>query len=565
MSNPSWFRSLYWRIALGFVGLLATLLVVQGAVFLWMSGRMTDRFPIRSAAQYAEAIADDVTEQLAIDPLGLEAQLQERFGRGVRAFAVATTTGQVITGGLATPPPMLARAAMAGLPGGDRGGRRGGRGFDRGDRRFGGRGPGGRGLESPDAGTPPPSATDDDSAAVESSPGSSVLGETSQPAAPEPDTGPDNGPGLTRGPGPGAGPGGRLGGPPPELLPDFVFSPVYQADVLAAMVAVPAGPPSLTATLRGLGPVLAGVALVLLGLGTAAAALLIFRPAHRRLHALQEAAAALGEGQSGVRAPESGGDEVAALAKAFNDMAGRLEERTHALESADRVRRQLLADVSHELTTPLAAIRGYVETLQMPDVPLDTGTRERYLGIVGEETERLEHIVGDLLDLARIEGGGVSLKFEDVSIEALFQRVLHRHEQMLSDRGVTLEADIAPDAARIRADSHRLEQALQNLVSNAVRHTPAGGRILVRTFAEVGTIHIVVQDSGPGISEEHLPHIFDRFYKADVSRTNVLVGAGSGLGLSIVQAIVHRHGGTIAASNAPIGGAQFVITLPAPA
>jgi len=563
MSNPIWFRSLYWRIALGFVGLLATLLVVQGVVFLWMSGRMTDRFPIRSAAQYAEAIADDVTEQLAVDPLGLEAQLQDRFGRGVRAFAVATATGQLITGGLATPPPMLARAAVAGLPGGDRGGRRGGRGFDRGDRRFGGRGPGGgRGPESFDSGAPPPSAAgDDDSAVAGSSPGFSAPDATSQPAVPAPDAGP----GLTRGPGPGAGPGGRLGGPPPELLADFVFSPVYQGEVLTAMVAVPAGPPSLTATLRGLGPVLAGVALVLLGLGTAAAALLIFRPAHRRLHALQEAAAALGEGQTGVRAPESGGDEVAALAKAFNEMAGRLEERTHALKSADRVRRQLLADVSHELTTPLAAIRGYVETLQMPGVPPDTTTRERYLGIVGEETERLEHIVGDLLDLARIEGGGVSLKFEDVSIEALFQRVLHRHEQMLSDRGVTLDAEIAPDAAVVRADSHRLEQALQNLVSNAVRHTPAGGRILVQTFGEADTVHIVVQDSGPGIPEEHLPHIFDRFYKADVSRTNVLVGAGSGLGLSIVQAIVHRHGGTITAANAPTGGARFVISLPASA
>lgn len=556
MSDPVWFRSLYWRIALGFVGLLATLLVVQGAVFLWMSGRMTDRFPIRSAAQYAEAIAEDVADQLETDAAGLEARLRERYGRGIRAFAVAVPPAQVITGGLATPPPTLVRAALEELPGWDRGGRRGGRGgFDR-DRRFGGRGPGGRGPGVAGEPAPPAAATADDAD------GAATPGTGAQPdvgieegvadaAAPVIQAGP------ARGPGPAAF-GGRGGGP----AQDLVFAPVYRNDAVAAVVAVPSGPPSLTATLRGLGPVLAGVALVLLGLGTAAAALLIFRPAHRRMHALQRTATALGEGETGVRAPESGGDEVAAVARAFNDMAGRLEERTHLLESADRVRRQLLADVSHELTTPLAAIRGYVETLQMPDVPLDASTRERYLGIVAEETERLEHIVGDLLDLARIEGGGVALKIEPVSVGALFERVHHRHEQMLEDRGVSLETTIAADAAVVQGDVHRLEQALQNLVSNAVRHTPSGGRIAMRAERAPGEIHLVVEDDGPGIPDEHLPHVFDRFYKADLSRTSFPVGAGSGLGLSIVQAIVQRHGGSIAASNVPTGGARFVITLP---
>jgi signal transduction histidine kinase len=499
MSEPVWYRSLYWRIALAFVGLVATLLVVQGGVFLWMSGR-TDLFPSRSAAQYAAAIAADLSEELTRNPtVALEPHLRERFGRGLRAFAVATNDGQVIVGGRVPPPPSLARAARAQLRGQPPGGgRRGGWGFDR-DWRSEGR--------------------------------------------------------SSRGDGP---PGG-----PPFGGPEFVFSSVYVEGALRAAVAVPAGPPPLSATLRGLGPLLAGVAFVLLLVGTAAAALLVFHPAHRRLRALQQAATAVGTGQSGVRAPESGGDEVASLARAFNDMAARLEERTHALETADRTRRQLLADVSHELTTPLAAIRGYVETLQMPDVPLDPATRDRYLRIVSDETERLEHIVGDLLDLARLEGGGGALKIDRVAMPSLFQRIRHRHEQALEESQVSLETRLSDEAAIVRGDGNRLEQALQNLVANAVRHTPPRGRILVAAERAGPDIQIVVEDTGPGIPPEHLPHVFDRFYKADVSRTGADLRTGSGLGLSIVQAIVRRHGGMVTASNAPSGGARFVMTLPA--
>jgi two-component system sensor histidine kinase BaeS len=282
----------------------------------------------------------------------------------------------------------------------------------------------------------------------------------------------------------------------------------------------------------------------------------------RRLSDLQHAARSLGEGVTTARAREGGHDEVASLAQTFNEMAGQLEERTRALENADRTRRQLLADVSHELSTPLAAIKGYVETLAMPDLGLDEPTRARYLGIVTEEAERLEHITGDLLDLARLEGGGGSLRMDQVSIQHLLERVHHRHERVVAERAITLDTIQAPAAELVYGDPNRLEQALQNLVANAVRHTPDGGRVTVRADATDEAVTFAVEDTGPGIPPEHLPRIFDRFYKVDQSRTGTTLPSGSGLGLSIVQAIVGRHDGRVSASNLPNGGARFEIVLP---
>jgi signal transduction histidine kinase len=341
-----------------------------------------------------------------------------------------------------------------------------------------------------------------------------------------------------------------------------VFAPVVLNDATFAMVAVPTEAPPLSAALRNLGPTLGIVATGLLIAGSAVGALLIFRPTSRRLRTLQNAAQQIGAGELTARAPESGGDEVSMLAHAFNEMAGGLEERTKALVAVNESRRQLLADVSHELMTPLAAIRGYVETMTMADVKLDDPTRQRYLGIVADETERLEHIIGDLLDLARVEGGGASWKREPVSVAALFERVMHRHEPLIKRRGVAIATHVAPDVTDVTGDPNRLEQVLQNLAANAVRHTPEGGQVTLTAVRVDGGTRLAVEDTGPGIPPEHLPHIFDRFYKVDVSRTGTVIPSGSGLGLSIVQAIVQRHGGSITASNAVFGGARFEIVLP---
>jgi two-component system sensor histidine kinase BaeS len=212
--------------------------------------------------------------------------------------------------------------------------------------------------------------------------------------------------------------------------------------------------------------------------------------------------------------------------------------------------------------TPLTAIRGYTETLAMPGLAVDDATRARYLDIVDRETYKLEAIIGDLLDLAKLEGGGATLTVARVPIRELFAHVADRHAPALQSRGIRLEMAAADDLA-VSGDRQRLEQALQNLASNAIRHTPDGGRIDLRAEPDGDGVRITVRDTGPGIPPDHLPHIFDRFYKADASRAANGNRSGSGLGLSIVRAIVERHGGSVAAANAPEGGALFEIRLPA--
>ena len=186
------------------------------------------------------------------------------------------------------------------------------------------------------------------------------------------------------------------------------------------------------------------------------------------------------------------------------------------------------------------------------------------MDVARQETYKLEAIIGDLLDLARLEGGGDTIDRDPVLVEDLFRRVADRHRPALADRHVSLNTD-ADGAAPliILGDADRLEQALQNVAANAIRHTPEGGTVTLRAEPAGDRVRIMVTDTGPGISPEHLPHIFDRFYKADASRAGTHAPSGSGLGLSIVRAIVLRHGGDVQASNAPGGGAVFTLVLPA--
>jgi histidine kinase len=496
MSDPVWYRSLYWRIAMGFVALLAVLLSAQGLVFLWVTGRVASEWLGRSAAELATSISSDLSRELAVNPsLDIDDYANSRYSSAFRSFVIVMSDGRPVYSRRVMPPsPSAERAARSRL-------------YDEGVLVPGRRGPG------------------------------------------------DFDRGFGRG-------GGRRGGFGGGQTLAFEFGMIQVAGRMTGVVAVPVDPPPLDVALNDLAPTLLSVAFGLLVAGTAISALLVFRPTQRRLQALQAAARAVGSGQVGARAPESGGDEVSALARAFNEMAGQLEQRTQALETADRTRRQLVADVSHELTTPLAAIRGYVETLAMPEVTLDESARGRYLRIVGEETDRLEHIVGDLLDAARLEGGGVTLTMEEVAVAQLLERLEHRHDQVLRQKRIILETRQHPADLTVRADAKRLEQALQNLVANATRHTPEDGRISVVAQRTAQGIEFVVEDTGPGIPHEHLARVFDRFYKVDVSRSETALPSGSGLGLSIVRAIVERHGGTITVSSPAGAGARFELTLP---
>jgi signal transduction histidine kinase len=298
---------------------------------------------------------------------------------------------------------------------------------------------------------------------------------------------------------------------------------------------------------------------IILVVATGAAAVLVFRPARRRLLDLQTTAEQVGAGNLDARAMETGEDEIARVAQAFNRMAADLSARDAALRAAGQQRRQMIADVSHELKTPLTSMRGYLETLRMPDLDIAPAERARYVDTVERETHRLERIVQELLDLARLEGGGVTLERRVFAPERLFRHVVDRHALDARERDVEMLAQVDPSADQIVGDPDRLEQVIDNLVANALRHTPAGGTIELKAISEAGAAWMSVSDSGSGIAPEHLPHVFDRFYKVDASRA--AGSAGSGLGLSIAKAIVEQHGGSIDVVSRP-GCTRFTIRLP---
>jgi signal transduction histidine kinase len=348
------------------------------------------------------------------------------------------------------------------------------------------------------------------------------------------------------------------GGPPPMFGRRRMAAAAVMAQGRVAGMVFVAPSVGWRRVIEVLGPWVAlGIGVLLVG-GTSLAAALVFRPAHVQLSALEEAARRLGAGDLSARAPAGGGDEVAAVAQAFNRMADDLAARQADLVEADRSRRQLLADVSHELMTPLTAIRGYADTLTLAQFGPAGAEGQRYVRIIQEEVERIERLVGDLLDLARYDAGGVSFVRETVPIADLFDRVVARHEQAAREKQVRIDVRMADEELVVGGDARRLEQALQNLASNALRYTPAGGVITLSADREGDRVRLRVSDSGPGIPAAHLPHIFDRFYKADPARAE----SGSGLGLSIVKAIVERHAGAVTVASEP-GRTTFEIDLPA--
>jgi signal transduction histidine kinase len=344
---------------------------------------------------------------------------------------------------------------------------------------------------------------------------------------------------------------------PPVPVP-FVTAPVVAGGALHGIVVLPPAPPPnpLVRDVERLASLPGTLLLVVL---TVVAAAFMFEPARRRLKSLQAATQRLGAGDLTARATAAGGDEIAEVASTFNRMAEELVRREEALRASDRLRRQMLADVSHELKTPLTAMRGYVETLKNEDITLDRDTRARYFATLEHETVRLDRIVRDLLDLARLENGVADLDRRVFATGRVFEHVVRRHQPEVERRQVTVRLDVAAAADQMVADPNRLEQVIENLFANALRHTPDGGRIDLAAWMDGGAVMLAVTDSGAGIPAEHVPHVFNRFYKVDSARANASVG--SGLGLSIAKAIVDRHGGTIAVTSRP-GQTAFTIALP---
>ena len=277
--------------------------------------------------------------------------------------------------------------------------------------------------------------------------------------------------------------------------------------------------------------------------------LLLARTLTKPLQALTQATHRMAEGELGQQVAVRSSDEIGELAAAFNKMSRELERAVH-------VRRQMTADIAHELRTPLTVIAGYIES--MADGVL-APTPER-LAVIYSEIEHLQRLVGDLRTLTQADAGELTLHRQPMAPQELIQRAQAAFEHQAEQAQVALEVQADGEAPVVAVDEIRMAQVLGNLLSNALRYTPAGGRIVLAAHAGGDGVDLTVGDTGPGIAPADLPLVFNRFYRADQSRSE---DGASGLGLAIVKALVEAHGGTIEAQSEVGHGTTMKIHLPA--
>ncbi|MER5731311.1 ATP-binding protein [Streptomyces sp. NPDC002138] len=284
-------------------------------------------------------------------------------------------------------------------------------------------------------------------------------------------------------------------------------------------------------------------------------ALLAARSVLRPVRDLRTAARRMGRGRLDTRIEVRGADELAGLAETFNETARALERSVEDLQQAEARARRFAADVSHELRTPLAGMLAVTEVLDEDAEQLDPDTAKA-LRLISAETGKLAVLVEDLMEISRFDARAAGLNLDDVDLTEAVRMTLERRHW-----GEDQVATDLPAGIRARLDPRRFDVVLANLVGNALRHGGAPVRITARTHPHPDGERLTVEvaDSGPGIAPEALPHIFDRFYKADVARTR---SAGSGLGLAITLENVRLHGGSVRAANGASGGAVFTVEMP---
>lgn len=267
------------------------------------------------------------------------------------------------------------------------------------------------------------------------------------------------------------------------------------------------------------------------------------------LRDMANAARRMARGEYGHRVPVRSRDEVGQLAEAFNRMSGEMA-------GLERLRRDLVANVSHELKTPISALRAHLENL------LD-GVEEpnpAVLALMLQQSERLTRLIEQLLELSRIESGDLPLEPEPVPLAPLVERVVGEVSAARPGKAIAVRAEVPSSGPVVRADRERLHQVLLNLLDNAFRFTPNGGSVVVRALEQGRVCQVSVEDDGPGIPQEHLALVFERFYRVDPSRSRD--DGGTGIGLAIARSIVEAHGGEIWAESEPGRSTRFTFSLP---
>jgi signal transduction histidine kinase len=304
---------------------------------------------------------------------------------------------------------------------------------------------------------------------------------------------------------------------------------------------------------------LATILLVFAGGIAVALGLFLSAAVTEKVLAVSRGAEAIAQGRLRTRVAVDGRDEVAALAQSFNRMAEQLEEAQRKKQELDQLRRDLIAWVGHDLRTPLTSARATVEALADGMVD-DPETQARYLRTAKREIRALSNLIDDLFDMAQLDTGGLKLERAPNAISDLLSDTIERFRPAAEDKHVSLGGLAAPGVDPVYIDVRQISRVLANLVSNAVRHTPPGGRVTLHAYPGRAGVVVEVVDTGEGIRPEDLPHIFEQFFRGERSRSRAT--GGSGLGLAIVKAIVEAHNGEIRVDSTVGQGSRFVITLP---
>jgi len=280
-----------------------------------------------------------------------------------------------------------------------------------------------------------------------------------------------------------------------------------------------------------------------------------------RIENIATAIRLLAHGAFATRLAPNGNDEVARLSEDVDLLAARLQAADDQRAALDRERRELTAAISHDLRTPLASLRAMTEALNdgIVDEPAEV---RRYYATMRREIERLSRMIDDLFELSQLDAGALKLERLPICVQDIAAEVVDAMQAAARLAGVELILNVDSSPPEIEVDGGRIERAIGNLVRNALEHTPGGGRVLVSVAATNGNVDLRVADSGSGIAPSDLPHVWERFYRADTSRGRNGNGDGAGLGLAITRGIVEAHGGSVEAISGGGDGATFVLRLP---
>ena len=293
------------------------------------------------------------------------------------------------------------------------------------------------------------------------------------------------------------------------------------------------------------------------------AGLVLVRLLARRLRGIETLATRVASGDLSARINDRTGDEIGRIAERLDDMTDKLAANKAEIQANEAQRRQLFADITHELATPLTSIKGSAETMLDPNVHLSDDDRVRYVRGVLEEAGRMDRMIRDVFELARLEAGASPFVFERLDFAALCRNTIERFQPRFHSAGLVLTFRTPVPEAWISADGLRIEQCLDNLLVNALRYVPRGGRVELELSRLDGHYCASLADDGPGLPAAELESVFERFYRGSVAKVAGDLREGSGLGLAIVREIVERHGGTIQAKARQPKGLEMVIELPA--